>query len=72
MNARRHVLAVFILFLFGLFGAGRSFAQVDQGSVAGIIRDPQNSVIAGAKVTLINKETNLTLTRSTDRSSGRN
>jgi len=72
MNTRRHVLAVFILFLFGLFGAGRSFAQVDQGSVAGIIRDPQNSVIAGAKVTLINKETNLTLTRSTDRSGAYN
>ena len=42
-----------------------SYAQVDQGTIAGVVRDTQDKVIVGATVTLINNDTGLTLTRET-------
>jgi hypothetical protein len=47
-------------------------AQIDQGSVTGIVRDPQSAVIPGATITLVNKDTNLTLTRTSDKSGAYN
>jgi hypothetical protein len=41
------------------------FAQIDQGTVTGTVRDTQNNVIVGAAVTLVNNDTNLTFTRTT-------
>ncbi|SEC41526.1 TonB-dependent receptor [Terriglobus roseus] len=44
------------------------FAQIDQGSVTGLVRDANKALVNGATITLVNKETNLTLTRVTDKS----
>lgn len=61
--------AVFRLsvFLLGLvcFGSIALFAQVDQGTITGIVYDSQKNVISGATVTLVNKQTNLTFARET-------
>jgi Carboxypeptidase regulatory-like domain len=43
-------------------------AQVTTGKVRGIVQDPTGAVIAGAKVTIINKQTNIS---ATTQSSGR-
>ena len=40
-------------------------AQIDQGSITGIIRDPQSRVVAGATITLSDKDTGLTLMQQT-------
>ncbi len=55
-----------------LLGSATLHAQIDQGSVTGIVRDAQKAVVSGATVTLINKDTNFTLTRTTDRSGAYN
>jgi hypothetical protein len=41
-------------------------AQIDQGSISGTIQDPTGAVIAHATLTLVDTETNLTLTRTTN------
>ena len=51
-----------------IFGPVTLSAQIDQGSITGIVHDPQSASITGATITLINKDTNLTLVRSTDKS----
>ena len=50
------------------FGPATLSAQIDQGSITGIVRDPQKAFVSGATITLVDKDTNLTLTRATDRS----
>jgi len=47
------------------FGAIGVQAQIDQGTITGVIRDPQSNVITGATLTLLNNDTGLTLTRQT-------
>ncbi len=65
MHPFRRSLLVSVLSVSALVCPVTAYAQVDQGSVSGIVRDPQKAVIAGATVTLVNKDTNLTLTRKT-------
>ncbi len=40
-------------------------AQIDQGTINGVVRDTQDKVIVGATVTLTNNDTGLTFTRQT-------
>jgi len=54
-----------ILFLVCCFAFSVAYGQVDQGSVTGTIHDSQKNVISGATVTIVNDDTNLTLTRQT-------
>ncbi len=53
--------------LFGL-GAPVALAQVDQGAITGTVRDPQDNVVVGATVTVVNTATNFSLTRQTGKS----
>lgn len=46
----------------------RGQGQVDQGGITGIITDPQQGVVPGATVSIVNQATNLTLTRKTNNS----
>lgn len=48
-----------------LLGAIGAQAQIDQGTITGIIQDSQNHVIAGATITLVNTDTGLMFTRQT-------
>jgi hypothetical protein len=55
--------------LIGLFCLGAvqsALAQIDQGAITGTITDATGSVIQGASITLINNDTNLSFTRTTD------
>jgi hypothetical protein len=45
-----------------------AFGQVDQGAITGTITDATGRVIQGASITLVNKDTNLSFTGSTDNS----
>src|SRR5262245_23390974 len=42
--------------------SGAAFAQQTTGNVRGLIKDPTGAVVAGAKVTILDKKTNNTLT----------
>jgi hypothetical protein len=46
--------------------AGVAAAQVLYGSVVGVVKDAQGSMIPGASVTIVNKDTNLTRETQTD------
>lgn len=59
-NVRR----LWLLFLCSL-AAGVSYAQIDQGSITGLVRDTQDKVIVGAAVTLTNNDTGLMMTQQT-------
>jgi len=41
-------------------------AQILYGSITGVVKDPQGSIVPGATVTIVNKETNLTKEATTD------
>src|ERR1700721_3810704 len=43
-------------------------AQIDQGSITGVITDSSGSAISGASVTLFNQETGLSFSRTTGNS----
>ncbi|MFZ0301711.1 MAG: TonB-dependent receptor [Terracidiphilus sp.] len=43
-----------------------AMAQVDQGAINGVVKDPSGALIAGAQVTLTNTETNFVLRGITD------
>jgi hypothetical protein len=59
-------LILLLLVMLATAGSARhASAQVDQGTINGIIEDSQHHVIRGATVTLTNKDTNLVLTRKT-------
>lgn len=51
------------IFLLGV--ATQVSAQVDQGSITGVITDSSGSAISGASVTLVNQETGLSFSRTT-------
>lgn len=72
MRSRLRVVSVLLLAVFSFTGTAALFAQVDQGSITGIVRDPDNGIIPGATVTLVDKDTNLTLTRTTNGSGSYN
>jgi hypothetical protein len=54
-----------IVALFCL-AAQAAFAQVDRGAITGTITDATGRVIQGASITLVNNDTNLSFTDSTD------
>ena len=65
----RRILGRVCLFLFVLpafCGASRAFAQMDQGTITGVVQDTTKAAIPGASVTLVNRDTNLTLHGKTD------
>ena len=45
------------LFIGLCCGSALCFAQLDRGTISGIVTDPSGSVIAGARVTVTNVET---------------
>lgn len=67
MTFRQRVLAPFLLLPTALVTVA-AHAQIDQGSVTGIVQDVQKAVIAGATVTLVDKDTNLEFTRQSSSS----
>ncbi len=52
--------------LYSLVGLRGALAQIDQGAITGTITDSTGSAIQGASITLINQDTNLSFTDSTD------
>jgi hypothetical protein len=55
----RRPIAAIVLLLVGLFVPAGIWAQVDMGSISGVIRDTTGAVIPGAKVTLTNVGTGI-------------
>src|ERR1019366_3364420 len=54
-----------VVLLLGLLVSATVMAQVDMGSIAGVIRDPSGAAIPNAKVTLTNDGTNITVSTTT-------
>ena len=52
--------------LFLLLGAGLLFGQFEYGEILGTVRDASQGVVAGAKVTLHNLDTNIEQVGSTN------
>ena len=59
---RRRLWLLVCLFVLAMAGQ-TSFAQVDQGTILGVVQDDSGAVIVGADVTLVDLDTGLTLTR---------
>jgi hypothetical protein len=62
---RSLVCITFTCLCFLLLQSQRSFAQVDEGSVSGVVQDPTGAVVANAKVTLLNTDVGLSLETAT-------
>jgi len=56
---------VVLLLLVGLLVPTNVMAQVDMGSISGIVRDPSGAGIPNAKVVLTNEDTNITVSTIT-------
>ena len=56
------------LFVLGFFCAftGTALAQLDQGTINGVVKDTKGAVVQGALVTLTNTDTNFSLKFTTD------
>ena len=66
-----HTLRTLLMVLIGLFclgGVQSALAQIDQGAITGTITDASGRVIQGASITLVNQDTNLSFTDTTDSS----
>jgi hypothetical protein len=57
-----------LLAVAGFFLPFAANAQVDQGTIAGVVQDPSGAVVPKAKVTLTNSDTGLVLERSSNES----
>ena len=73
-NQRNFALSARVIFgcaalaclCFLLLQAPSAFAQVDQGSITGVVQDPTGAVVPNAKVTLLNTDQGLTLETTAD------
>ena len=63
---RRAVVSALAASLCLLAAAGAAAAQIMYGSVVGVVKDAQGSLIPGATVTIVNRDTNLTRDTVTD------
>src|ERR1035441_559993 len=64
-EGRRSIAVGTLLFLVALLVPARMAAQVDMGSISGVVRDPSGAAIPRAKVMLINEATGITMTAAT-------
>lgn len=66
MFSKRQVLAVLVVLALVLVPARVLFAQVDQGTITGVVQDPSGAVIANANVTLTNNDLGQVLKAKSD------
>ena len=59
LNCWRYMSAAAMVLLLGLLVPASTLAQVDMGSISGVIRDPSGAGIPNAKVMLTNEDTNI-------------
>ena len=59
LNGWRYMSAAAMVLLLGLLVPASTLAQVDMGSISGVIRDPSGAGIPNAKVMLTNEDTNI-------------
>jgi hypothetical protein len=64
----RHYSLLFACLLGIMLGNRYARAQVDQGTITGIVEDPSGAVVPGAKVTVTNTDTGLVLEGSSNSS----
>lgn len=65
-------MAAIGILAFNLILSGLVFGQIKSGAITGIVTDPTGAVIPGATVTVVNQETNVSVTAVTDASGGFN
>jgi hypothetical protein len=70
LSCWRYMSAAAMVLLLGLLLPASTLAQVDMGSISGVIRDPSGAGIPNAKVMLTNEDTNIS-TSTTAGSEGR-
>ena len=61
MNRPSGKTRITLLLLAGLLSPGIVAAQVDMGSISGVVRDPSGAGITSAKVVLTNEDTNISI-----------
>ncbi|HVB34951.1 MAG TPA: carboxypeptidase regulatory-like domain-containing protein [Patescibacteria group bacterium] len=59
------IAGLLLIFLFGISGTS-ALAQISSGTILGTVLDPSHAAIPGATVTLLNTQTGLTRTATTD------
>jgi hypothetical protein len=62
---RSFSLRLALLLLLGVILPGQIFGQVDTGAISGTIKDTSGGVVAGARVTLINEGTGVSISTTT-------
>src|ERR1700682_6214496 len=60
------VAVVFLFFCFTVITPSRLLAQVDRGSIVGLVTDPAGARVSGAQVTVTNLATNQSISVTTD------
>src|ERR1700691_5265908 len=70
MNGSRLIVSVFLLLAVLAIGQQTVFAQATTGtgSITGVVTDPQDAAVPGAKVTITNRDTGFSLDLSTNSS----
>ena len=64
----KKALPVICLFIIAALAVKPAFGQADQGTITGVVQDSSGGVVANAKVTLTNTDTQLVLQTTTDAS----